>query len=107
LLFLDRDFSKDEYEIKRKELIEKRQEIVKTIEHYNEADNDAANTLIRLIELASRAGETFKGSTNEEKRKLINQAFVNLTLNGQNLVYTLRPPFDTFIKTAKNGEWWA
>jgi site-specific DNA recombinase len=106
-LFLDGDFSKEEYEIKRKELIEKRQEIVKTIEHHNEADNDVANTLIRLIELASRAGETFRGSNFEEKRKLINLVFWNLELNGCKLVYTLRSPFDTFIKTTKTGEWWA
>ena len=41
----------------------------------------------------------------EEKRKLINLVFDNLELNGQKLTYTLRPPFDAFVKTAKNGEW--
>jgi hypothetical protein len=66
-LFLDGDFSKDEYEIKRKELIEKRKEIVKTIENHNCADNDAANTLIRLVELAARAGEAFRGLTLRKK----------------------------------------
>ena len=41
----------------------------------------------------------------EEKRKLIDFVFQNLELKGQKLVYTLRPPFDQFVKTGKNEEW--
>ncbi len=104
-LFLDGDFDKEEYEAKRKELVEKRQDIVKTIESHNNADNNVTKTLIGLVELASRAGKTFKGSTTSEKRKLINQVLVNLKLKGCKLEYTLRPPFDAFTETAKNGEW--
>ena len=42
-----------------------------------------------------------------EKRELINLVFWNLKLKGQRLVYTLHLPFDMFMKSAKNGEWWA
>ena len=58
-----------------------------------------------MLQLASKAGDTFKGSNAEEKRKLINLVFSNLELNGQKLVYTLRSPFDAFVKTVKTGEW--
>ena len=43
----------------------------------------------------------------EEKRKLIDFVFQNLELKGQKLEFTLRPPFDQFVKCTKNGEWWA
>ncbi len=94
-------------EEKRKELVDRRQEIIKTIESHNEADNNVTITLIHLVKLASRAGKTFKGSTTPEKRKLINQVLVNLKLKDHKLQYDLRPPFDSFTRTAKNGEWWA
>ena len=48
------------------------------------------------------AGKTFKGSTLEEKRKLINLVFQNLELKGHRLEFTLRPPFDQFVKM-ENG----
>ncbi len=75
------------------------------MESNNRADNNFAETLITMLQLVSGAGKTFKGSTVEEKRKLINLVFDNLELNGQKLVYTLRSPFDAFVKTAKTGEW--
>lgn len=46
----------------------------------NQADDKFRETLINLIGLASGALETFKGSTIEEKRKLINLLFGNLKL---------------------------
>ena len=106
-MFLDGELDKKIYEYKRKEFAEKRKDIVQEIENHNNADNDFSKCLITLLDLASRAGKTFKGSTIEEKRKLINLVFDNLELKGQKLAYTLYPPFDAFIETAKNGEWWA
>ena len=60
-----------------------------------------------MMQLASRAGETFKGSTTEEKRKLINLVFQNLRLNGQKLEFTLHLLFDAFVKITKTSEWYA
>ena len=77
------------------------------IENYNNADNDFSKCLITLLELPSRAVATVKGSHFQEKRKLINMVFENLKLKGHRLEFTLRPPFDGFVKCAKNGEWWA
>ena len=104
-LFLDGDLPKETYEEKRKELAQKREDILKEIESHDTADNDFSKCLISLVEVASGALETFKGSNIEEKRKLINFVFSNLELKGQNLVYTLRPPFDMFIKCTTIEEW--
>ena len=104
-LFLDGEFDENEYRDKRKSLEQKRDEIVKEIESSNRSDNNFAETLISCLQLASEAGKTFRGSTVEQKRRLVNLVFDNLELKGQKLVYTLRPPFDSFVKTVKNGEW--
>jgi chromosome segregation ATPase len=104
-LFLDGEFDENEYRKKRKSLEQKRDEIVKEIESNNRADNNFTEVLISALKLASEAGKTFRGSTVEQKRKLINLVFDNLELNGQKLDFKLRPPFDAFVKTAETGEW--
>jgi site-specific DNA recombinase len=104
-LFLDGEFGENEYKEKRKELEQKRDDLLKELESNNRADNNFAECLISTLQLASKAGETFRGSDDEEKRKLINLVFQNLELKGHKLIYTLRPPFDAFVKTAENGEW--
>jgi len=104
-LFLDGDMDKKTYEAKRDQLAGKRDKILVEIESHTRADDNFAETLVRLIELACGALEKFKGSTTEEKRALINLVFANLKLKGHKLVYTLRPPFDMFVNLGKNGEW--
>lgn len=37
---------------------------------------------------------------------LIDLIFVNLKLKPKKLDYTLRSPFDVFVKIPKSGEWW-
>ena len=104
-LFLDGEFSENEYKEKRKELEQKRDDLLKEMESNNRADNNFSECLISTLQLASKAGETFRGSDAEEKRKLINLVFQNLELKGHKLEFTLRPPFDAFVETGKNGEW--
>ncbi len=58
-----------------------------------------------LVELACWSPETFKGSTTEKKRKLINLVFGNLELKDGKLNCRLRPPFDAFVKCTKLEEW--
>ncbi len=105
-LFLDGDITKGDHEKKRKELVQKRAEIAIEIENHEMADNKFSQHLISLVEMSSGSLETFKGSTATEKRKLLNCVFANLELNGCKLYYTLRPPFDLFIKCTKIGDWW-
>ena len=43
--------------------------------------------------------------TYNKKRRLINLVLSTVKLNGRKLEYTLRPPFDMFVKLPKNEEW--
>ena len=104
-LFLDSDLAKDAYEEKRQQLIQKRDDIVKEIENHNNADDKFSEQLITVVELASGALETFKGSDVAGKRKLINLVFTNLELKDGKLDFKLRPPFDGFVKCTKMEEW--
>ena len=106
-LFLDGDFGEAEYKVKRKSLEQKRDDLLKEIESNNRADNNFSECLVGALKLASGAGKAFRSSDIEQKRKLVNLVFQNLELKGHKLRYTLRPPFDAFVKLPKNGEWCA
>ena len=75
------------------------------LESHNHADDSFNERMIDVLTLAANAHKKFLLSTTEEKRKLINLVFSTIKLNGRKLVYTLHPPFDTFVKTSKTGEW--
>ena len=91
---------------KRQQLITKLGCIVKEITNHDNADDKFSDQLITIVELASGALETFKGSTTPGKRKLINLVFGNLELKGGKLdLYRSRPPFDGFVKCTKIEEW--
>ncbi|MCC8398174.1 MAG: hypothetical protein LN569_02565 [Rickettsia endosymbiont of Labidopullus appendiculatus] len=82
-------------------ITKKREDIVNEIASHDNADDKFSECLINLVELASGAAESFKGSTIEGKHKLINLVFVNLEIKAGKLNFKLRPPFDTFVKCTK------
>jgi hypothetical protein len=85
-LFLDGDLDKNTHEEKRAQLSQRREEILREIENHGQADDSFAKTLITLVELASGALKTFRGSTTEGKRQLINLVFANLKCKSKDLI---------------------
>jgi hypothetical protein len=77
------------------------------LEEHNNADDKFSENMINVLQLAANAHKTFLLSINEKKRKLIKLVLSTKKLYGRKLVYTLRPPFDAFVETDKNVQWWA
>ena len=50
-----------------------------------------------ILELANRAYTLFKGSQISKKRELINFIFANLEVDGSNLVYKIKEPFNELL----------
>ena len=86
-------------------LKDRQYEINRLLHAYDEADDKFIDTTEMLINFASEAYETFKGSEISKKRKMLNFVFQNLKLNGQKLEFILRFPFDIFQKTTTRIEW--
>ena len=75
------------------------------LEEHNNADDSFNERMIDVLNLAANAHKIFLLSKTEKKRKLINLVFSTVKLNGQKLEYTLRPPFDMFVKLPQNEKW--
>ena len=104
-LRLEGELSKEEFQSKKRKLKDRQYEISQLLYAYDEADDKFIDTTEMLINFASEAYETFKGSETSKKRKMLNFVFQNLKLNGQKLEFTLRFPFDIFQKTTTRTEW--
>ncbi len=104
-LRINSELSKEEFQIKKQKLKDRQYEIRELLRTYDEADDKFSDTTATLINLASEALETFKGSEMAQKRKMLNFVFQNLKLKGCKLEYTLRFPFDIFEKTTTRTGW--
>lgn len=104
-LLLEKVIDRTEYERKKSALNQRLEEISLLLEDDRYGDENFKETLINLMELASRAHQLFQGSTIEQKRRLVNFMFANLELKGTTLCYSLKKPFDQFIGHATESEW--
>lgn len=104
-LLMDGIIEKDEYLRKKNMLLEQQADVRTRKEAVFDADEKFKDCLIALISLASEAYDLFKGSNIEKKRVLINFVFSNLTLKGGTLCYSLKKPFDQFVKCTDLNKW--
>lgn len=97
-LYIDESITKDEYNKKKEELSILKDNIQSQITKLNEADDNFEITVEYLLDAASRSYSLFKSSGIDVKRKILKLVFPNFYLDGQNLSYDVRKPFDLFIK---------
>jgi len=104
-LLIDESITKDIYNNKLSQLINRQQEINQQLEQHHKGNEQFKIALSSLISLASHAYDIFASSTNDEKRQLLGYVFSNLELEGSKLVYTLRTPFHLFADLASCQKW--
>lgn len=104
-LLLDLSISKDEYNEIKAELEVERHNIDVKLQSLSNADDSFNETIGIIFELASKAHELFKSSEIEEKGRIITILFPNLKMDGKNLVFELRKPFDMFVNCEDHPDW--
>ncbi len=103
--YLDKSITKDMYDRKHGQLIERRHEINQSLERHHAGDEQFRIAVTTLVTLASKAGELFDRSTTDEKRQLIGYVFSNLELDGEKLRYSLKKPFNVFVDLPLCQKW--
>lgn len=104
-LLLDESITKDVYNNKLSQLINRRQEINLLLEQHHKGNEQFKIALSSLISLASQAHDIFASSTIDEKRQLLGYVFSNLELEGGKLRFSLRTPFHLFADLASCKKW--
>ncbi len=102
---LDKSITKDIYDRKYSQLVQRRQEIQETLERHHAGDEQFRMAVSTMITLASKAADIFDRSKTDEKRQLMGYVFSNLELKGSTLCYSLKKPFDLLVDLASCQEW--
>lgn len=104
-LLIDKSITQDAYNKKLAQITDRQQDINRLLEQHHAGNEKFKLALSQLITLASRCADLFERSTIDEKRQMIGFVLSNLELEGPNLRYALRKPFDLFADLASRQEW--
>lgn len=104
-LLLDAQITKAEYDEIIIDLQVRRQNLDVKIAKLTNADDEFNKTISTIFSLTSRSYELFKSSELDEKRRIITILFPNLLVDGKNLVFTPRKPFDAFMNLGDRPDW--
>jgi len=86
---------------KLKEYTEKQIELEEEMTRYTQTDEKFYLTVNMILNLAKKAYEIIQSSEPEKKWQLLNFLLQNLKLEGKNLVFELKTPFDTVLQASK------
>ncbi len=102
---ISKSITQDEYRETDKSLKQKLVQIDDEISLFGTNEIMFQDTVISIFEVANNAPEYFLNSDNEKKQLILKILFPKLELEGTNLSYTLRKPFDMMLKNEPNCEW--
>jgi hypothetical protein len=95
------------YEKLHQQFQEKLEDLDTRLRRLHEVDNDYYITAQYVLDLASRVHELFMSSEDEEKRHILNLLLLNPKLDGRNIVYDVRKPFDMIMECHDRQVWCA
>jgi hypothetical protein len=95
---LDGKISEEFYERKFRQYSKEKEEIESAIKRHEKANLKYYKLGLNLYELSQRAKEIYQKAKLEEKRQLIKLVFKELSLKGNNLIFTYTKPFELLSK---------
>ena len=106
-VYLDGDFTREEYLLEKQNIEIEQKTLENKIAELSTDNKEIEITLEYLLDLVSRVNSLYKSSRIDKKRRILNLVFSNFFLNGSNLSYELKRPFDLFIKRSNRLLNWA
>lgn len=99
-IYLNADIDKETYKRKKAELTKEINLLENQIINFNNNSEEIQISMKYLLEVVSRIYELYASSEIDRKRKILKLVFPNFWLDGRNLSYEIKKPFDEFIKGA-------
>lgn len=102
---LDGRITAETYDQKLKEFKEEQFDIEFKLKQLDIANSSYYVTANTVLSITQRASKIFESSEPEEKRQLLNFLFQNLKLDGKNLIYKLKTPFEGVLLANTHHSW--
>lgn len=106
---LGQKIDKEVYDRKNFDLEYEQKKIEERFANFERDNEQIIITLKYLLEFVSKVDLLYQSSGIEKKRRILKLIFPNFYLDGSNLLYEIKKPFDEFIKKAdciKTWVWW-
>lgn len=103
--YLDEKIPESLYKRKFEEYREAAKSLQNKRLNIEQVDDDYYSTVNHLLELARNAPMLFENANPEQKKGLINLVLSNLQLEGKQLRWELKKPFDTMAYCNENANW--
>ncbi|MFA5107843.1 MAG: recombinase family protein [Patescibacteria group bacterium] len=97
---IDGSITKPDYDKKLKQLKERQSEITVRLEEHTRADENYLISATTVLNLARNASEIFESSEVAEKRQILNFLLQNCRVEGREMLFDLKKPFDVIAKSA-------
>ena len=81
--------------------------LLQKIETNNNANQDYMELEMKLPKLVEKLYPRYLGQSLEERSETLKIIFQNFYLDGQNIDYTYKKPFNSFVEGASCLKWWA
>ncbi|MFA5935049.1 MAG: recombinase family protein [Candidatus Paceibacterota bacterium] len=104
-LFIDESITKSNYDKILKELKEKQYDLSIQLEDHTKADENYYITVSTVLNLAKNALKLFESSEVLEKRAILNYLLQNCVVNGKNIEFSLRSPYNSILDLAYQPTW--
>lgn len=102
---LDGRITTDEYDKMALEYHKERQDLHIQLEEHSSADKNFYITANRVLDLSQKSWDLFQISEPKEKTQLLRFLLQNFSLQGKNLLFEVKTPFNGIVEYAKTGNW--
>lgn len=103
--YLDEKIPETLYQRKFNEYREAQKKLQNKRLNIEQVDDEYYGTVTHLLRLSKDAPRLFKQASIEQKRSLIDMVLSNLRLDGEQLLWELKKPFDSMAFCSKNSNW--
>lgn len=103
--YLDEKIPETLYKRKFEEFRQAQKKLQNKRKNIEQVEDDYYGTVTHLLKLSKDAPKLFEKANPEQKRSLINMVLSNLRLDGEQLLWELKKPFDTMAFCSENSNW--
>ena len=93
------------YNEMKAEIVEKRENLEKTMDRYNSMDLEIDDICEKIIDVAANAGKILKSPIISLKRDFLRLILSDFFTDGKNVVFSITKPFEALLQTAEINKW--
>lgn len=103
--YLEGKLTQEIYDMKKASIDKEIKGLEDTKEKYKTIDNDTKDKIVKTFTIARNISYIFQHASPSRQNELLKMLLKDCQLDGKRLEYTLRKPFDTFIKNPNAKSW--